>query len=159
MSDNVSANENVASRRAVVGGFVGFGVGAPLLAACGSDSDSGGDSGGSDSGSSDSGSSNGGGTTSSGAIGTKSDVPVGSGKIFKSEKVVLTQPTEGDFKAFSAVCTHQGCVVAKIAAKDIECTCHGSKFSIEDGSVVTGPATKGLEKLKVTVSGDDLSVS
>ena len=54
----------------------------------------------------------------------------------------MTQPTEGDFKAFSAVCTHQGCVVAKIEGEDIECTCHGSKFSIEDGSVVTGPATK-----------------
>ena len=151
MSDNVSANENVASRRAVMGGFVGLGVGAPLLAACGSDGDSGGSSEGKGS--------SGGGTTSSGAIGKKSEVPVGGGKIFASEKVVLTQPTEGDFKAFSAVCTHQGCVVAKIAGKDIECTCHGSKFSIEDGSVVTGPATKGLETLKVTESGDDLSVS
>ena len=156
MSENVSANENVASRRAVVGGFVGFGVGAPLLAACGSDSDS--DGGSSSDGGSDKGSS-GGGSTTSGTVGTKSEVPVGGGKIFAGEKVVVTQPTEGDFKAFSAVCTHQGCVVAKIAAKDIECTCHGSKFSIEDGSVVTGPATKGLEKLKVTVSGDDLSVS
>jgi Rieske Fe-S protein len=124
---------------------VGLGVGVPLLAACGSDSGDGG--GGS------------GGTTSSGPIGKKSEVPVGSGKIFAAEKVVLTQPTAGDFKAFSAVCTHQGCVVAKIVAKDIECTCHGSKFSIEDGSVVTGPATKALEPLKVTASGDELSVS
>ena len=41
-------------------------------------------------------------------------MPVGGGKIFAAEKVVVTQPTEGDFKAFSAVCTHQGCVVAKI---------------------------------------------
>ena len=156
MADNVSANESVASRRAVVGGFVGLGVGVPLLAACGSDSDS--DDGGSGGGSG-SGSDSGGGTTSSGAIGKKSEVPVGSGKIYAGEKVVLTQPTEGDFKAFSAVCTHQGCVVAKIAGKDIECTCHGSKFSIKDGSVVAGPATKSLEELKVTVSGDDLSVS
>src|SRR5690242_16301110 len=115
-----------------MGGFVGLGVGAPLLAACGSDSEGDGGGSGGSSGSS------GGGTTSSGAIGKKSEVPVGGGKIFASEKVVLTQPTEGDFKAFSAVCTHQGCVVAKIAGKDIECTCHGSKFSIEDGSVVTG---------------------
>ncbi len=145
MSDNESADGNVASRRAVVGGFVGLGVGVPLLAACGSGSDSGGSSGG--------------GSTTSGTVGKKSEVPVGSGKIFAGEKVVVTQPTEGDFKAFSAVCTHQGCVVAKIEAKDIECTCHGSKFSIVDGSVVTGPATKALEALKITVSGDDLSVS
>ena len=144
MSDNVSANENVASRRAVVGGFVGLGVGVPLLAACGSGSGSGSGSGGG---------------TSSGTVGTKSEVPVGGGKIFASDKVVVTQPTAGDFKAFSAVCTHQGCVVAKIEGKDIECTCHGSKFSIEDGSVVKGPATKPLPALKVTVSGDDLKVS
>jgi Rieske Fe-S protein len=153
VSDNENATGSIASRRAVVGGFVGLGVGVPLLAACGSDSDS--DDGGSES----SGGSGSGGTTSSGSVGKKSDVPVGGGKIFAGEKVVVTQPTAGDFKAFSAVCTHQGCVVAKIVAKDIECTCHGSKFSIEDGSVVTGPATKALEALKVTVSGDDLSVS
>lgn len=145
MSEKVSAHESVASRRAVVGGIVGLGVGVPLLSACGSDNDD------------DAGSS--GGSTTSGKVGKKSEVPVGSGKIFASEKVVVTQPTKGDFKAFSAVCTHQGCVVAKIEAKDIECTCHGSKFSIEDGSVVTGPATKPLAALKVSVSGDDLSVS
>ena len=84
---------------------------------------------------------------------------MGSGKIFEADKVVVTQPTEGDFKAFSAVCTHQGCVVAEIKGKDIDCNCHGSKYSIEDGSVVNGPAKKALEPLKVTVDGDELSVS
>jgi Rieske Fe-S protein len=146
VSDNDGANPTAASRRAVVGGFMGLGVAVPLLAACGSDSDSDNSSGS-------------GGTTSKGPIGKKSEVPVGGGKIFASEKVVVTQPTADDFKAFSAVCTHQGCVVAKIVGKDIECTCHGSKFSIEDGSVVTGPATKSLEALKVKVSGEELSVS
>src|SRR5689334_9298270 len=87
------------------------------------------------------------------------DIPVGGGKIFAEEKVVVTQPTQGDFKAFSAVCTHQGCVVADIKGEDIDCTCHGSKFSIADGSVITGPATKPLEALKVTVKGDQISVS
>jgi nitrite reductase/ring-hydroxylating ferredoxin subunit len=131
-----------ASRRAVIGGLVGVGVGLPLLSACGS-----GDS------------NDAGGTTSSGPIGTKAEVPVGSGKIFKADKVVITQPSEGQFKAFSAVCTHQGCVVADIKGQDIDCTCHGSMFSITDGSVVKGPATKPLEELKVTVDGEDLSVS
>jgi Rieske Fe-S protein len=147
VSENVSARSGGASRRAVVGGVVGLGVGVPLLVACGSGS---GD---------DSSGSGGSATTASGAIGTTSEVPVGGGKIFAADKVVVTQPTEGDFKAFSAICTHQGCVVAEIKGKDIDCTCHGSKFSITDGSVVTGPATKPLESLKVTVKGDKISVS
>lgn len=149
--DRVSIKGADASRRAVVGGIVGFGIGGPLLAACGSDDSA---SGGSGSSGSDSG-----GTTSTGAIGTKADVPVGGGKIFAADKVVITQPTEGVFKAFSAVCTHQQCVVSKIEGQDIDCTCHGSKFSITDGSVVNGPATKPLAELKVTESGEDLSVS
>jgi Rieske Fe-S protein len=160
MSGTHSSGGSAASRRAVVGGFVGLGVGVPLLAACGSD-DSSGSGGSADGGATGGGttSGSGGGTTSSGAIGTTSEVPVGGGKIFKSEKVVVTQPTEGSFKAFSAVCTHQGCVVAEIKGKDIDCNCHGSKFSIEDGSVVNGPATKPLSELKVTVTGEDITVA
>jgi len=154
MSVNESECVNRASRRAVVSGFVGLGIGAPLLVACGSESESA-----SGSADSDTGGSGGGGTTSTGGIGTTSEVPVGGGKIFKADKVVVTQPTEGQFKAFSAACTHQGCLVAEIEGKDINCTCHGSKFSIADGSVVNGPATKPLEELKVTVTGEDLSVS
>ena len=72
---------------------------------------------------------------------------------------MLTQPTAGDFKAFSAVCTHQGCIVAEIKGADIDCACHGSKFTIKDGSVVNGPATKPLEKLTARVKGDEISVS
>ena len=145
MSENTSTRSSGASRRAVVGGVVGIGVGLPLIAACGSGD--GGSAGGSSGG------------TASGAIAKTSEVPVGGGKIFAADKVVLTQPTEGDFKAFSAVCTHQGCVVAEIKGEDIDCNCHGSKFSIADGSVVNGPATKPLEALQVTVSGDEISVA
>jgi nitrite reductase/ring-hydroxylating ferredoxin subunit len=136
-----------ASRRALIGGFVGAGIGVPLLAACGSD----------DSGSGGSNSS--GSTTSQGAIAKTSEVPVGGGKIFTSEKVVVTQPTEGDFKAFSAICTHQQCVVTEIKGDDIDCACHGSKFSIKDGSVVSGPANKPLQAFKATVSGEEITVS
>ncbi|HSK35016.1 MAG TPA: Rieske (2Fe-2S) protein [Propionicimonas sp.] len=143
-SKRVSTSRGDASRRAVMGGLVGLGVGVPLLSACGSDDSDGGD---------------GGGGSASGPVGKTSEVPVGSGKIFAGDKVVVTQPTEGEFKAFSAVCTHQGCVVANIKGADINCTCHGSKFSTADGSVVNGPATKPLEELKVTVEGEDLTVS
>ena len=86
-------------------------------------------------------------------------MPVGGGKIFKAEKVMVTQPSEGEFKAFSTVCTHQGCPITKLDGDEIDCSCHGSRFSIADGSVVNGPATKPLEELKVTVKGDNLTVS
>ena len=82
---------------------------------------------------------------------------IGGGVILTDQKIVITQPTEGEFKAFTAVCTHQMCMVAGVD-ETINCTCHGSKFSITDGSVVTGPATKPLEELKVTVTGGRVSV-
>ena len=84
-----------------------------------------------------------------------SEVPVGGGLILQDEKIVVTQPTEGNFKAFTAVCTHQGCVVATVEAT-INCTCHGSKFSIEDGSVAGGPAPSALAAVEITVDGDKI---
>ena len=104
-----------ASRRAVVAGIVGLGVATPLVAACGSSSSASGSSGSGSSGSSSGSGSTGGGTSAKGLTKT-TDIPVGSGKIFPSEQVVVTQPTQGDFKAFSAVCPHQGCIVAEIRA-------------------------------------------
>ncbi|MFD6286794.1 Rieske (2Fe-2S) protein [Streptomyces sp. NPDC060205] len=87
------------------------------------------------------------------------DVPVGGGKILKDEKVVVTQPEKGGFKAFSAVCTHQGCVVANVSDGTINCTCHGSKFRIADGSVAGGPAPKPLPARRITVEGDSISLA
>jgi len=88
-----------------------------------------------------------------------SDIPVGSGKIFAKKGVVVTQPTEGTFKAFSTVCTHQGCAVEKIADGTINCLCHGSKFTIADGSVAAGPAPKPLPARKIKVDGDSITLA
>jgi nitrite reductase/ring-hydroxylating ferredoxin subunit len=152
-----------ASRRTVMSGIVGVGVGVPLLAACGSDdsesSGGGSGSGGSDGGSSGGDGGSGSGASKSGAIAKTSEVPVGGAKIFKAEKVVVSQPSKGEFKAFSSVCTHQGCPITKLDGKEIECTCHGSRFAVADGSVANGPASKPLKELKVTVKGADLTVS
>ncbi|ROR90616.1 Rieske (2Fe-2S) protein [Nocardioides aurantiacus] len=142
-----------ASRRALVGGVLGVGVGVPLVAACGSGSS------GSDQASDEASGDGGGSTTSSGPITTTSKVPVGGGLIFAGEKVVVTQPTEGEFKAFTAVCTHAQCVVTSVEDDEIDCSCHGSRFSITDGSVVTGPADRPLAELQVSVEGEDISVS
>jgi len=80
-------------------------------------------------------------------------VPVGGGVVIDAQKVVVPQPAEGEFKAFTAVCTHQGCVVASVEDNTISCPCHGSQFSAEDGSVVTGPATGALTPVDVEVKG------
>jgi Rieske Fe-S protein len=88
-------------------------------------------------------------------LGKAIDIPVNGGVVYRDEKIVVTQPAEGEFKGYSAVCTHQGCVVNDVAAGTINCDCHGSKFGL-DGSVTTGPATQPLPPVEVTVneSGD-----
>ncbi|GAB3448255.1 Rieske (2Fe-2S) protein [Actinophytocola sediminis] len=87
------------------------------------------------------------------------DIPVGGGKIFAKEEVVVTQPTEGEFRAFSAVCTHQGCVVNAIKGGTINCDCHGSKFAVADGSVTAGPAPTALAERSIRVNGDQISLT
>lgn len=159
-------NEKLASRRNVLYGAAAAGVAVPVLAACGSSDDSG-DTAGSAPTASDpttsaapSSPATSAGTSAApeGSIPT-SEIPVGGGKIFAADKIVVTQPEAGDFKAFTAVCTHQGCVVASISSGKIQCPCHGSQYSISDGSVQGGPAPAPLSEKKVTVTGDSLVVS
>jgi Rieske Fe-S protein len=90
------------------------------------------------------------------ALATTSEIPVGSGKIFTSEKVVVTQPNSGDFKAFSAVCTHMGCLVSTISNGTIDCPCHGSQYSISTGAVVGGPAPSPLAAQTIKVTGSNI---
>ncbi|SHM17671.1 Rieske (2Fe-2S) protein [Actinacidiphila paucisporea] len=92
-------------------------------------------------------------------LGKTADIPVGGGKVFADQKVVVTQPTAGHFKGFSAVCTHRSCTVAEVTGGTINCPCHGSKFHIADGSVAHGPATQALPSQSVTVSGGTVSLA
>jgi len=87
-----------------------------------------------------------------------SAVPVGGGTVLADQKVVVTQPTAGVYKAFTAVCTHQGCMVASVANGSISCPCHGSTFSAADGSVQGGPAPAPLASIPVTVTGTTIAV-
>jgi Rieske Fe-S protein len=139
------------SRRRTLTGLAAAGVGVPLLAACGSDDPDTPADGGSDGGSD-------GGAGGDFPVAT-ADIEVGGGSIFADQEVVVTQPTEGEFKAFSAVCTHQGCIVASISDGTINCDCHGSKFSIETGAPEDGPATSALDEVKITVTGDQISLA
>jgi len=87
------------------------------------------------------------------------DVPVGGGLVLKEQKLVLTQPTAGEIKAFSSRCTHMGCAVGKVEDGLILCPCHGSKFAIADGAPKEGPAKKPLEPTEVKVSGDKITLA
>jgi Rieske Fe-S protein len=151
------------SRRNVITGLAAAGLAAPLLAACGSSGDSTatgttGTGQGAETPSAPAGAGSGGAGGAGGGIPT-SEIPVGGGKIFADQQIVVTQPKAGEFKAFSAICTHQGCPVTRVSGGSIDCPCHGSQFSIEDGSVEGGPAPSGLPEKKVTVTGSTLTVA
>jgi Rieske Fe-S protein len=97
-----------------------------------------------------------GGGRASGALSSTSAIPVGGGKIFPTQLVVVTQPKAGEFKAFTAVCTHMGCTVNQISDGKIECPCHGSEYSIDSGDVLRGPAPKPLAAKSIKVTGDSI---
>ena len=138
-------------RRTVLGaaGLVGVGL---VVAACGSSS----------SGSTPTPSSTrqpGGSSTpsSSGTVlGSTMAIPVGGGMIYANQQVVVTQPTSGKYVGFSAVCPHQGCIMAGLTQGLIVCPCHGSTFSITDGAVTQGPSPTGLPPVKIKVVGTDV---
>ena len=146
--------ESDVSRRAILRGAAVGGVAFPLLAACGSDGEAVTNDG------------NGAGTSGSRStgfsggwvIGSTADVPVGGGTILADAEIVLTQATEGEFKAFSGACPHMGCLVTSVDNGTIKCPCHASAFSIKDGSVVAGPAPAPLTEMKIAIDGDSISI-
>jgi len=78
------------------------------------------------------------------------DIPDGGGVIIDNPAVVITR-TGSQIHAFSSVCTHQGCVVNKVANGTIDCPCHGSRFDATSGAVVAGPAPSPLPPVRVTI--------
>ena len=98
-----------------------------------------------------------GGSGGSGVLAATAEIPVGGGKVLTAKKIVITQPKAGSFDAFTAVCTHLGCTVNTVADGTIDCPCHGSKFSISDGSVVNGPATLPLARINIKVQGSSIT--
>jgi Rieske Fe-S protein len=137
------------TRRTVLAGAAGLSATVALVG-CGGDSgtDDGGNSGGDTGGATS--------TTAGGALGALADIPVGGGKFFEAQKLVVTQPTAGQVKAYSTICTHQGCAVNKIENGLIRCPCHQSGFRIADGSVESGPAPRPLESISVKVENDQV---
>lgn len=89
-----------------------------------------------------------------------SDVPVGGslGVQIGGSAVLLSQPEEGKAMAFSAICRHQGCVVAAAGAS-FDCPCHGSRYDAATGDVLNGPSTRPLIPIEITVSEDRIVVA
>ncbi|MGC5027913.1 Rieske (2Fe-2S) protein [Tsukamurella sp. DT100] len=85
-------------------------------------------------------------------------IDLGGATAFPGLQIVVTQPRAGVYKAYSAVCTHQGCSVTEISGSVMKCPCHGSRFNLSDGSVATGPAREPLTELTVTLEGDTITV-
>ncbi|MCC3770477.1 Rieske (2Fe-2S) protein [Streptomyces sp. UNOC14_S4] len=89
-------------------------------------------------------------------LGAPDDVPVGGAKLYREQRLVVAQPAKGQYKAFSAVCTHAGCVVNKIEKGRIHCSCHGSEFDPATGKVLQGPAGAPLPEVQVKLAGGKL---
>ncbi len=90
------------------------------------------------------------------ALVASADVPVGGGIVLTDVRIVVTQPTAGEFKAFTAICTHEGNTVGKVENGTITCLVHGSEFSAETGEAESGPASRPLEAIAVKVDGDQI---
>ena len=147
------------NRRRALSGSAAIALGVPVLAACGDEADpTAADTAASSSPDDETSSPSGAETGSGGEVlASTADVPVGGCFVVAGAKVVVTQPTEGDFKAFSAVCTHQGCLLETSSDGEIPCPCHDSRFSLDDGSPLSGPATAALEPVEITVDGESIS--
>lgn len=144
-------------RRTVVTAVGAAGIAAALTACGGPDSDS--PSGAAAEKPADGGAGGSGGGDAGAVLAKTSDIPEGGGKVFADQGLVVTQPTAGQFKAFSSKCTHQGCAVKDVANGMINCPCHGSMFDATDGSVKGGPAKAPLPAAAIRVEGDSITLA
>ena len=94
-------------------------------------------------------------------VGTVSDVPVGGATRFlvAGTPVIITQPSEGEFRGFVAICTHAGSAINGMRENDLYCGSHSSRFSTDTGEVISGPARNALGRVEVSVEGDQLLVT
>jgi Rieske Fe-S protein len=152
------AESGITTRRALLAGAGGLGATA-VLTACGTDPDEDTPAGGNPTGGSTGDAGANSDSAGSGALAKTSDIPVEGGVILAAQSVVVTQPKDGVFKCFTSICTHQGCPVTAVENGTINCNCHGSKFSIEDGSVKNGPASKALTERQIKVDSGSITLA
>jgi Rieske Fe-S protein len=73
--------------------------------------------------------------------------------VTSAPPAVIVRVAADDFRAFTAICTHAGCLVSEFSAGRITCRCHGSQFDTQ-GRVVNGPAPQGLRSFPVRLDRD-----
>ncbi|MER6912817.1 Rieske (2Fe-2S) protein [Streptomyces sp. NPDC000594] len=86
-------------------------------------------------------------------LGPAEAVPVGGAKLYREQKLIVSCPKKGEYKAFSAQCTHAGCALDKIVANEGNCPCHGSRFDVTTGKALNGPATVPLPEVPIKAEG------
>ncbi len=92
-------------------------------------------------------------------LGPASEIMVGSGNKYMVDEmltILVTQPKAGDYRGFSATCTHSGCIVTGVRDGEIACGCHGARFDQETGAVISGPARTALGRITIELRGPDL---
>jgi Rieske Fe-S protein len=100
-------------------------------------------------------------STSSVVAGKVAEMRPNQGKIFKfgTKPGLLIETPNGEFRAFSAICTHLDCTVQyRQDEKLIWCACHNGRYDLT-GKNISGPPPRPLEEFKVNVRGDEIIVS
>ncbi|MEV5619969.1 Rieske (2Fe-2S) protein [Streptomyces bacillaris] len=153
---SAAQEHRVVGRRTVVLAVGAVGAAAALTACGGSDGSVGGSGG---TGGTDPVEQPGSGGAGGAVLAKTADIPEGGGMVFAAQKVVVTQPRAGEFKAFSATCTHQGCAVKDVTDNVITCPCHNSTFDAATGSPTGGPATQPLPARQISVEGGAITLA
>lgn len=100
-------------------------------------------------------------SASSVVAGKVAELKANSGKIFRfgSKPGILVMTPTGEYRAFSAVCTHLDCTVQyRPDEKLIWCACHNGRYDLA-GKNISGPPPRPLEAFVVNVRGDEIVVS
>lgn len=100
-------------------------------------------------------------TQNSVVAGKVGEIAVNTGKIFKfgNKPGILVHTQSGDYKAFSAVCTHLDCIVQyRTDSRIIWCACHNGQYNL-NGQNIGGPPPRPLEEFTVNIRGDEIVVT
>lgn len=155
--DSARTNTRVSRRKVLVAG-TGTALGVGLLAACGDDPEASPTAGSTSTTPTESASASSSAGGGGKALAKVSEIPVG-GAVAAEDSggnpIIVSQPTDGEVVAFSAICTHKGCTVAP-EATILKCPCHGSTYDLATGENTGGPAPKPLTEIAVEVDGDDV---
>ncbi|WP_069811895.1 Rieske (2Fe-2S) protein [Streptomyces sp. TP-A0874] len=89
-------------------------------------------------------------------LGEAEDVPVGGAKLYAEARILVSRPAADEYRAFSALCTHRGCVLSAVKVAEAVCGCHGSRFAVDTGKVLAGPAVEELPRVPVRVDSGKL---